>query len=133
MRYEVEVDGNKIEVDGIEFGVANGSSEGNIDLFIRIFDKDEDIYTDPQKKNFWINWLDKCLGTTRDPTERIKSVIATILGGEGDNDPYRTITIQNACISSFNESASSNYYSYVVTLKKAPRKARENLVKVEAQ
>lgn len=127
MEYELKIAGNKIKVDGIEFGAWDGSSEGNIDLFIRVFDSEEDIY----KKSLWIDWVNSCLGEKHNPAERIKDVIATI--SDGDGKCYRTITIKNACIASFSESSGGADFSYEVVIKRAPRKGDEKSVEVLAE
>ena len=132
MKYTVEVDGAEFEVDGIEWGTFNGSEEGNIDLFITIFDSDRDIYTDSSKKDIWVDWLDKCLGDKHNPGERIKPVTVKIWGGDDDEEPYRTIKIQHACIASFTESSGNTNYSYTVTIMKAARKAKKDLVQVQS-
>jgi hypothetical protein len=132
MKYTVEVEGKEIEVDGIEFGTTSGSAEGNINLFITVFDRDEDIYTNESKRDMWINWLDKCLGDKHNPAERIKPVVAKIWGGPNDSVCYRTIRIHDACMDSFNEMSSGMDCSYTVTITRAARKAREDLVQVQA-
>lgn len=133
MKYTVAIDGNEMEVNGIEFGMLDGNPEGNIDLYLRVFDSEEDIYTDASKRTVWIDWLNNCLGTTRDPAERIKPVVAKVYGGSGDQECYRTIRIQHACIASFVESAGADEFHYEVTIKRAPRRAQENLVEVQAE
>jgi hypothetical protein len=132
MKYTIEIDGDEIIVDGIEFGILDGSPEGNIDLYIRVFDSEEDIYTDQTKRSKWIDWLNKCMGPEHEAAERIKSVTAKIHGGPGDEQCYRTIRIEHACIASFNESAGASDFNYEATLKKAPRKAKNNQVEVKA-
>ncbi len=130
MKYTLDIAGSELEVDGITFGTHNGSSEGNIDLFITVFDREEDIFTDTQKSGIWLDWVAKCVGEAN-PRDRIRKVIAKISGGENDGECYRTITIENACISSFVEHSGGDQHQYEVTIRKSPRKAREDQVKVE--
>lgn len=132
MKYTLSIDGDEIIVDGIEFGMRSGSPEGNIDLYIKVFDSEEDIYTDESKRSIWIDWLNKCMGPEHEASERIKPVTAKIFGGPEDGECYRTIKIEHACIASFNESAGASDFNYEVTIKKAPRKAKTNLVEVKA-
>ena len=132
MKYTVNIGGDEIIVDGIDFGMMDGSPEGNIDLYIRIFDSEEDIYTDESKRSIWIDWLNKCMGPEHEASERIKSVTAKIFGGPGDGECYRTIKIKHACIASFYEVAGASEFQYQVELGKAPRKAKTNLVEVTA-
>jgi hypothetical protein len=133
MKYTVEIGGDPIEVDGIEFGVLDGSPEGNIDLYIQIFDSEEDIYTDESKRTKWIDWLNSCMGPEHDPAERIKTVTAKVFGGPEDGQCFRTIKIEHACIASFTEKAGASDFNYEVTIKKAPRKAKTNHVEVKAE
>lgn len=132
MKYTVDINGDEIVVDGIEFGMLDGSPEGNIDLYIRVFDSEEDIFTDESKRSKWIDWVNICMGPEHKSEEQIKSVTAKIFGGPGDGDTYRTVKIEHACIASFTESAGASDFNYEVTLKKAPRKAKKNLVEVIA-
>jgi hypothetical protein len=133
VKYTVTVAGEEITVDGIEFGMMDGSPVGNIDLYIRVTDSEEDIYTHETKSTFWVDWLNDCVGTTRKASEKIKEVVAKIYGGQGNQETFRTITIKNACIASYVESAGAGDYQYEVLLKKAPRKAKEDLVSVTSK
>jgi hypothetical protein len=134
VRYTIQVgDEEEIVVDGIEFGMTDGSPEGNIDLYIRVTDNEEDIYTDSSKSTLWVDWLNNCVGTTRKSTEKIKEVVAKICGGEGNQEIYRTITIKNACVASYTESARVDDYQYEVEIKRAARKAREDLMSVTSK
>ena len=134
MKYTIQVgDEEEIVVDGIEFGMLDGSAEGNIDLYIRVTDSEEDIYTDSSKSSLWVDWLNNCVGTTRKSTEKIKKVVAKIYGGQGNQEIYRTITIKNACIASYSESAGADDYQYEVEIKRAARKARKDLMSVTSK
>ena len=130
MKYTVSLNGTKIDVDELEFGVIGGSPEGNIDLYIRITDMEEDIYTEGSKKNLWTTWLNACCEDKNNPKERIRKVEAKIFGGENDSQLYRTIVIENGYLASFVESSGGTQYSYEVTLKRAPRK--KGVVSVKA-
>ncbi len=131
MKYTVDIDGNEIEVDGLEYGVLSGSSEGNIDLYVRIIDEKMDIY-DSDKKDVWISWINACIGEDHNPEERIKPIIVKVYGGEADTDCYRTITIKHACIASYQEMSGRDEHSYEVIIKRAPRKGDEDAVSIVA-
>ena len=134
MKYTIQVgDEEEIVVDGIEFGMLDGSPEGNIDLYIRVTDREEDIYTDSSKNTLWVDWLNNCVGTTRKATEKIKKVVAKIYGGQGNQEVYRSITIKNAIIASYTEIVGADDYQYEVIIKRAARKAQEDLMSVTSK
>jgi len=126
MKYTISVaGGEEIEVDSMQFGMGKGSPEGNIELFVCVTDLEEDIYTESGKKNLWTGWIDKCCMDKHNPNERIRKVVAKVYGGDGDDTLYRTVTIENACITSFRESSMGTHFEMEVVIKRAPRKAGE--------
>jgi len=129
MKYTISVNGTEIDIDELEFGVLGGSPEGNIDLYVHITDNEEDIYTGEKKKNLWTEWLNACCEDKNNPKERIRKIEAKVFGGGKDDQPYRTIVIENGYLASFVETSGGTSYAYEATLKRAPRKKGEVSVK----
>lgn len=125
MKYIVNVRGTEIDVDELEFGVMHGSPEGNVDLYVRIEDREEDIYTSEDKKTLWTEWLNACCEDKNNPKDRIRRVEAKVYGGENDAQLYRSIVIEHGYLASFVEMSGGTDYEYEVVLKRAPRKAGE--------
>jgi len=124
MKYTVQIkDSAEFDVDFLEFGIAgDGASEGWADLYIRVVDEEEEIYTDADKKSVWMEWLDACCGEKNNPEERIRKVVAKVYGGDTDSDVYRTLTIENGYIDSYVESSAGTTYQYQAVIKRAPLK-----------
>ena len=129
MKYTITVRGTEIEVDELEFGVHKGSPEGNVDLYIRVADNEEDIYTGEAKKTLWTEWLDACLEDKQNPGERIRKVEAKVFGGESDSTPFRTLVIEHGFLADFDEHSQGIDYGYTALIRRAPRKKGEISVK----
>jgi hypothetical protein len=104
MKYKLTISGESIEVPYMEFGIdSNDASEGWADLYVKIEDWEQHVYTDPAKKSFWVNWLDSYCMKKDNPQDRIKSVIAEVYGGTNNDELFRKVSIENAYISAFRE------------------------------
>jgi hypothetical protein len=137
MKYTLQINESTFEVDGLEVGVLQGSSTGNIDLYIRIEDSDMDIYESPAKKDFWSEWVDQCCADKGNPETRVRKVVAKVMGGDKNNETWRTVTIEKGYISRFTEISDRGNpvrrrpteYKYEATIRRAPNKKGEVSIK----
>ena len=130
MKYELTIRDKKFEVPNLEFGIySEGNSEGGSALYIRASDHEEDIYTDSNKRDVWVEWLDSCCGSKDNPEDHVRKVVAEVKGGNDDAQLLRKVVIENAYISSFSESSTTkdgmDSYSYQVEIRRAPHQAGE--------
>lgn len=127
MKYTIQVrDSEEFDVDFMEYGIhSDGASEGWADLYIRVVDHEEEIYTDPAKKSVWTEWLDCCCGEKNNPQDRVRQVVARVYGGDEDNEVYRTMTIENGYLDSYVERSSGTDFQYQAVIKRAPLKKGE--------
>ena len=118
MDYKIKIgSSDEILVDFLEFGAATeGYTEGWPEVYISVRDSETDIYADKSKKA-WIEWLNEYCGEKDNPEKRIVPVVAKIYSDDGK--VYRTFTIENAYLASYEEVSTPKNHSYVAEVRRA--------------